>query len=191
MSQCNGSFMCGAKLPKMLAWLAAGGAASLAAVAPAYAQGDTKPAEAQIAIVKPLVFLKVDDLNFGTVIPTGTAGTVTVAPSGARSKTGGVVLTGVGWQPSKFAGYGANNQIVTISLGANQINITGPGAPMRVHDFVIGSTPTVVLGTTPLRFRIGSPTGIFDFPVGATLDVGASQAAGTYTGTWTIILNYQ
>ena len=30
-----------------------------------------------------------------------------------------------------------------------------------------------------------------DIAVGATLDVGANQAPGHYSGTWTITLNYQ
>lgn len=77
-----------------------------------------------------------------------------------------------------------------VSLGANSIFITGPGAPMRVRTFVIGSTPTAVITTTPTRFRIGAVNGIFNFPIGATLEVGANQAAGTYTGNWTITLNY-
>jgi Domain of unknown function (DUF4402) len=61
---------------------------------------------------------------------------------------------------------------------------------MRVHTFVMGSTPTAVLTTTPRRFRINSATGVFAFPVGATLDVAANQAPGKYTGTWSITLNY-
>ena len=85
---------------------------------------------------------------------------------------------------------GANNQRVDISLGAASVLLVGPGAPMRVHTFVIGSTPTAVLTTTPLRFRIGAASGVFAFPVGATLDVAANQLAGKYTGNWSITLDY-
>lgn len=181
--------MSGANFAKMLAWLAASVVAAMSLGTPAYAE--TKPAEAQIAIVKPLTFFKVDDLYFGTVLPGTTAGTVTVSPSNVRTKTGSPTLFGTDFQRAKFAGYGSNGQIVEISLGANQIFITGPGAPMRVYNFVIGSTPTAILSTNPQRFRINSATGIFDFTVGATLDVGANQVGGNYSGTWTITLNYQ
>ena len=61
---------------------------------------------------------------------------------------------------------------------------------MRVRTFVIGSTPTAVLTTTPTRFRIAALNGVFNFPIGATLEVGANQAPGFYTGTWSITLNY-
>lgn len=154
------------------------------------AHADQRAADAQIAIVRPLEFIRVENLNFGRVIRGTTVGTVTIAPNGTRTSTGGVILVGTGHQAAEFAGMGTNNQRVDISLGANQIFVTGPGAPMRVHTFVIGSTPTAVLSTTPRRFRINSPTGIFEFPVGATLDVGANQTPGTYNGTWTITLNY-
>jgi hypothetical protein len=166
------------------------GAMGSLAIAPA-AHADQRAVDAQIAVVRPLEFIRVENLDFGRVIRSSTAGTVTIAPDGTRTKTGGVTLVGTGFQAAEFAGMGTNNQRVDVSLGANQIFVTGPGAPMRVHTFVIGSTPTAVLTTTPRRFRINSPTGIFIFPVGATLDVGANQAPGTYNGTWTITLNYQ
>lgn len=183
--------MHGAKIVKWLTGSVVAAAAMLAAAAPAHAGGDAKTADAQIAVVRPLEFIFVENLNFGRVIRGTTAGTVTIAPDGSRTKTGGVTLIGSGFQASRFAGMGTNNQLVDISLGANQIFVTGPGTRMRVHSFLLGSTPTaVILTSTPRRFRINSPTGIFNFPVGATLDVGANQTPGTYTGTWTITLNY-
>ena len=151
----------------------------------------TAPADAQIAVVQPLSFFKVEDLDFGKIIPAAIAGQVTVAPTGARSSTNGIILVGNTHQPASFAGDGTFNQRVDISLGSNTINLTGPGPSMQVNTFVIGSTPTAVLTTTPLRFRIASATGIFQFPVGATLNVGANQPKGTYTGTWSITLQYQ
>ena len=61
---------------------------------------------------------------------------------------------------------------------------------MRVRDFEIGSTPTAILSTTPTRFTIASALGNYNFPVGATLEVGANQTPGDYSGTFTITLNY-
>jgi hypothetical protein len=148
-------------------------------------------ADAQLALVTPLSFILVEDLDFGKVIPATVSGTVTITPAGVRTATNGIVLVGNTHQVSQFAGQGTNNQRVDISLGANTIQITGPGAPMTVRAFVIGSTPTAVLTTTPQRFRINSATGIFQFPIGATLDVGANQAAGKYTGTWSVTMQYQ
>jgi Domain of unknown function (DUF4402) len=162
-----------------------------AAFAATPAMADTEIATAEITIVRPLSFVIDDNLDFGNVIRGTTAGTVTVAPNGTRTSTGGAILAnGGGHKPASFAGRGTNNQRVDVSLGSNSILIVGPGLPMRVHTFVVGSTPTAVLTTNPQRFRINSATGVFAFPVGATLDVAANQAPGKYTGTWTITLNY-
>lgn len=155
---------------------------------PAYA--DTETGNAEITIVRPLSFVIDDNLDFGSLVPSNVAGVVTMAPTGARTATNGIVLVGAGHKPASFAGQGTYNQRVDVSLGSNSIFITGPGAPMRVRTFVIGSTPTAVLTTTPNRFRIAALNGVFNFPIGATLEVGANQAPGFYTGTWSITLNY-
>ena len=70
-------------------------------------------------IVTRLSLIKTDDLNFGKIIAGTTAGTVTVTPAGARTATGGARLAGTGAQPAAFAGYGFQNQTVTISVNSN------------------------------------------------------------------------
>ena len=181
--------MCGAKYLRLKRVGAAVAAIATAfAAIPAYA--DTETGNAEITIVRPLSFVIDDNLDFGSLIPSNVAGIVTMTPTGARTATNGIVLVGAGHKAASFAGQGTFNQRVDVSLGSNSIFITGPGAPMRVRTFVIGSTPTAVLTTTPNRFRIASLSGIFQFPIGATLEVGANQAPGFYTGTWSITLNY-
>ena len=159
--------------------------------APASAQA-IATAQSQAVIVRPLSFIKVQDLNFGSIVRGTTAGTVTVVPDGTRTSTGGVTLVGTGYQPARFAGDGDPNQQVRIRMGANSIQITGPGAPMTVDTFTIGSTPTnTVLSTGWSNFTLGGAGGVFNFPLGARLQVNANQAGGTYTGTFTIELQYQ
>lgn len=187
--QYNQSFMRGAKLLQ-LKRLGMAAAVLLAASANNVAYAETRPGSAEITVVRPLSFVIDDNLDFGTLIPSNVAGTVTMAPTGARTATNGIVLVGGGHTTATFSGQGAFNQRVDISLGSNSIFITGPGAPMRVRTFVVGSTPTAVLTTAPLRFRIAAANGIFTFPIGATLEVGANQAPGKYTGNWSINLNY-
>ncbi len=156
---------------------------------PAYA--DTATGQSSVAIVRPLSFFIIDELNFGTVLAGATAGNVILAPDGTRTSTGGVVLMGNSHQPGSFAGLGSFNQRVDISITSNTINLTGPGAPMQVKTWIIGSTPTAELTTSPLRFRIRGAGGTFRFPLGATLTVGANQVPGVYTGNYTITLEYQ
>jgi hypothetical protein len=167
-------------------------AASVAAwSAPAAAQSaGAASAKTEAIVLRPLAFFKVDDLDFGSIIPSATAGTVRIQPNGTRTATNGIVLVGSGSQPARFTGLGTNNQQVNISVQSNSIFITGPGPSMRVRTFEIGSTPTAILSTTPLRFRIVSATGAFAFPLGAILEVGANQPEGEYSGTFTVNLNY-
>ena len=159
------------------------------AVSPAMAQNSTQ-AQADVIVLRALSFFKVGDLDFGDIIASGTAGTVRLAPDGTRTRTGGATLVGNDAEPARFAGLGTPNRQVNISLGSNSIWITGPGTRMRVRDFEIGSTPTAILSTSPTRFVIASALGNYNFPVGATLEVGANQAPGDYAGTFTITLNY-
>ena len=160
-----------------------------AVAAPAYAQ-QTAQGQSEAIVLRPLSFFKVNDLSFGDIIPSNAAGTVTLEPDGSRSRTGGVTLAGDGGEPARFTGLGSLNREVNISLGSNTIWLNGPGVRMRARTFEIGSTPTAVLSTSPTRFRITSPLGVYNFPVGATLEVGANQAPGDYSGTFTITLNY-
>lgn len=151
-------------------------------------------ARAEAVVVTNLTFVKVDDLNFGSIIPGTTAGTVVLSPAGVRTRTGGARLASSGTvQPASFAGKGTFNQQVRINLISNTTTLTrvGGGGTMTMDTFIIGSTPTAQITTTPRTFRIGSSNGIFLFPVGATLRVKANQAPGTYVGSFTISVEYQ
>jgi len=172
---------------RRLCLLGAFGAAGLCHAPCSAAPGQ---ASADAILLRPLSFFKVDDLNFGTIVPGNSAGTVTVHPDSSRTSTGGVTPVGNTHQPARFAGLGSYNRQVMISISSNSIQLTGPGAPMTVSQFEIGSTPTAILSTAPLRFRISNFSGQFNFPVGGTLNVNAHQAPGTYSGNFTITLIY-
>ncbi len=164
------------------------------------AAGIVAPVQAKVAqgtadaiVVTQLSFFSVDDLAFGSIVASASAGTVTINPDGTRASTGGVTPIGGGFLAARFAGRGSNGQTVSISMASTPINITRVGGTqtMQVRTFVIGSTPTAVLTATPQRFRINSATGIFIFTVGAQLVVNANQTPGTYKGNYSVILNYQ
>ena len=160
---------------------------------PALAERVAVTGRAEAVVVTRLSLLKTDDLNFGKIVAGTTAGTVTVTPAGTRTATGGTRLAGTGAQPAAFAGYGFANQTVAISVNSNTpvVRRVGGTETMQFDTFIIGSTPTAQLTTAPLAFRIASTTGMFAFPVGATLRVGARQVPGVYTGSFTVTLTYQ
>jgi hypothetical protein len=163
--------------------------AALGVATPAEAAEDS--AEASAVIVTRLSFFNTDPLDFGIIIPSNAQGFVTIAANGTVTSTNGIVTVPNTQSRAAFAGQGTFNQIVAISLGSNTIQLTGPGANMRVDQFVVNSTPTAqTLSTVPRTFRIGSPSGVFNFAIGGRLRVGANQRRGTYTGTFRVNLEY-
>jgi spore coat protein U-like protein len=147
--------------------------------------------DAQIAIVTPLSFINYRDLDFGRVIPSATAGTVTISETNIRSTTGGLIVLGNDFQAARFAGMGTQNQRVRIRITPTTLTLTGPGPSMTVTNFTIGPAPSLQqIGNSP-NYRILPANGVFWFTVGGQLNVGANQAPGAYSGTFTATLDYQ
>jgi Domain of unknown function (DUF4402) len=164
---------------------------AVATMIPSLAQAGTMSGDAQIAVVTPLSFIQVDNLDFGSVIPSNTAGTVTISTASVRTATNGIIVTGTGHQAARFAGMGTQNQRVRIRITPNSISLTGPGPAMTVNNFIIGPAPTLQQVGASSNYRILPANGIFWFTVGASLSVGANQPAGTYSGTFSATLDYQ
>jgi hypothetical protein len=150
-------------------------AAASAAPAPTAATGTA-------AILSPLSVIKNTDLDFGTLVVSG-AGTAVLDPvSGAVSTTGGVTKSGTAAHPATFISTGSKNAVVHIKLPTNPITLTR-----------VGGTETMTVSTWTLdgatnRRIPGNNT--FMFAVGATANVAAGQADGTYAGTFTITVQY-
>jgi hypothetical protein len=125
-------------------------------------------------------------LNFGR-FAARTGGSITVAAAtGARTKTGTVVLMNspsvaqATYNVSKSKN-GNVSQTVVITLPANNIVKINSGAnQMSVNNFV--ASPATIATV---------PNGGLVLSVGATLIVGSGQPAGNYSGTYNITVNYQ
>jgi hypothetical protein len=124
-------------------------------------------------------------LTFGK-FAAGTGGTVTISTNGARSRTGNVILlasdTGTAAAFTVSDTDPANATLTyVITLPANDtVTISSGGNSMAVNSFV--SNPS---GSGMLSGGSQSVT------VGATLTVGANQPAGNYTGSFSVIVDYQ
>ncbi len=137
-------------------------------------------ANATARIITAIAITKNTDLNFGDVVPGTSIGTVVVTPAGARSSTGGASLgNGSAVTAATFSVTGQGSETYAVTLPAS-ITINGGGSSMTVDTFA--STPN---GTGTLSAG-GSDT----LSVGATLNVGASQAVGTYTGSFSVTVAY-
>jgi hypothetical protein len=121
-------------------------------------------------------------LNFGDVVPSGAVGTVTVDPTGLRTSTGGASLgNATGVAAGAFTVNGQGSATYAITLPANGVvTVTSGANSMAVNNFT--SSPS---GTGAL-----SAGGSQALTVGATLSVGAAQAAGSYTGTYQVTVAY-
>ena len=141
-------------------------------------------ANASATIVTPLAISKTVDMNFGNVAVSATAGTVVLTPAGSRSLTGGVTLPTIAGTvaAASFNVTGANNYTYTITLPASALTITSGANTMSVNSFTSNPATTGTLSAT------GSQT----LNVGATLNVSASQAAGSYISAtpFTVTVNY-
>lgn len=162
-------------------------AASALSATPALAQQASATAEARGVVLQPLTLARVQDLDFGTVVGSAVAGTVSIdADTGARSVTGGV--TGVPSFPGDralFQGAGTSGQDVVLSLNAPTllISTSNPLDTITVSSMVLdsGNATTRTIGVT----------GIFQVGVGGDFAIAANQPAGLYTANFDLTADYQ
>ena len=162
--------------------------AAAAALAPLLspAAATAAPAEANSAgkatVLKSLSVLKIADLNFGGLV-VSSAGTAVINPvSGALTTTGSVVPIGTAAHPATFTATGSRNSVVIIKLPSTATTLTrvGGGGTMTVSNWTLD-------GKNNRKIPLNNA---FNFNVGGTLNIGAGQADGTYTGTFTITVQY-
>ena len=124
-------------------------------------------------IITPISILNAGNMNFGNIAVSATAGTVILTPTGTRSITGGVTLPAAAGTISvaSFTVSGLSSSTYSITLPSSDYTISGGGSTMIVNAFTSNPTGTGTLSSG------GSQT----INIGATSNVGAAQAAGTYT----------
>jgi hypothetical protein len=151
-----------------------------AAAAPVSA---TNNATGKALILVPLTLTKIDDISFGTVIPSGTSGTVIIdAFTGARSFTGGTagVASDLGLR-ARFAGAGSPNQQVIVVVNSPLLLTNAAGDTMTVV--------TLTQDGSPIR-TIDPVTRAFFVHVGGVINVNANQPEGDYKANFTVTANY-
>lgn len=142
-------------------------------------QAATDTAVATATILTPISITKNADLAFGDVYPDAVAtGTVTVDPTGARTAGGGAALGATAGSAAQFTVNGEPNATYVLTLPAAPVTLTSGANTMTVDTFVDDGIYTL------------DGTGAETVNVGATLNVGANQAAGTYTGNVTVTATY-
>jgi hypothetical protein len=151
---------------------------------PTSAATPAQNANGKALILVPLTLTKIDDLSFGSVVPSGVSGVVTInATTGARTFAGGV--TGV---PSDlgnrayFAGAGTPSQQVIVTINP----------PAQLTSAASDTIDVLGLTQNGSAIRTIDPiTRTFFVGIGGTVLIAANQAEGVYTGTFDVTANYQ
>ena len=157
-------------------------AAALLAPAPARAAGATPQAKASLGVLHPLTLVLKGDLDFGTIARTS-AGTVVINPdTNVMTTTGGVVALGGQPTSATFIGAAGSASVVIIRIPNGSVPITRVGGTetMNVSNFKLQGQNKRTLAKQES----------FEFRVGATLNVGATQLDGTYVGTFDVTVQY-
>ncbi|MFV8327750.1 DUF4402 domain-containing protein [Flavobacterium sp. ZS1P14] len=126
------------------------------------------------------------DMNFGTIAVSSGGGTVLLPASGSRTPSGGLIL------PS-FTGTVSAAQFTVTGEPGYSYAITLPIADFILYESGAGPATMVVNAFTSTPSATGTLTGGPETVlVGATLNVGASQAAALYTNAagFEVIVNY-
>jgi len=140
----------------------------------------TATANVTASIVPAITITKDTDMSFADVVAGASAGTVVLSTAGTRSVTGGTTLgNAAGTAAAAFTVTGDPSSTYSITLPAFA-TINSGGNTMTVNTFV--SNPS---GTGTL-----SGGGTQSLSVGATLQVGASQVQGNYSGTFDVTVAY-
>ena len=148
-------------------------------------------ATATAVVVAPITVSKTADMVIGNLVAGN--GTVTVSTTGVRTKTGGIPFSTSGDTPvaAQFTVTGtANNSFSLDYTGSSNSLSSGPNnLPVdwitEVASAASGKTVATSDATTGALIA-----GVATIWAGAALSVGASQPAGTYTGTLAITVAY-
>jgi hypothetical protein len=158
-------------------------AVALIGAAPAFAQ-TSEPMTSRALLLEPLTLTKLSDLDFGSIVPSGSGDLVTInADTGARtSPTAGLLAVDPGFR-ARFASSGSNNNFIVLQISP----------PTDLTD-VAGNTLAVTRldldqGGNPLR-TLTPESQVFFVGIGGQVFVRANQPEGSYSGTFTLTANY-
>ncbi len=152
-------------------------------------------ASSSATLIAPLTITKTQDLNFGSLASSATAGTAVVNPeTGGVSVTGGVTDPGtVAHMAATFTVAGQASSTITVANNVTEVTLDkGSGPTLTVNTFTYamdGTTGGVQTFPGSAEIAVG---GSSTLTVGATMNIPATTAAGTYasTGDFTITINY-
>jgi Mat/Ecp fimbriae major subunit len=152
----------------------------VASMTASIAHAEVAATDASAKVYRPINFAVLLELDFGSIVAGPAGGTVTLNPASAiRDCAGGSLVCAGTFSWSKLQLTGSDATVVVTY--SPDFTLTGPGAPILAElDFPGGSGTAVALSG-------GSTT----IDIGAKLHVNANQVSGTYSGIFSVDVNYQ
>lgn len=126
-----------------------------------------------------IALAKTADLAFGTIVPSAAAGTVTVSTADVRTSGGGVSL-----YPSTAAA--AVFSVTKLGPGSKKFTVLLPASATLVNSS--DASKTITLDTLTHNAATTNPYSAVPYTlrVGGTLQIGANQAPGQYSGVFNV-----
>jgi Mat/Ecp fimbriae major subunit len=160
-----------------------------ALLASAGAQAATQTSTTKVVALRPIMLVNSTSLDFGSVVPGLTNGTVTInSRTGVRTRTV-VTLVGSTFSRARFVAAASVGRIVTLTVNAPTITLTSGANTMTVNTLRVSADGGAVR-TFGQNYTIPA-SGTITFDVGGRLNVTANKPAGLYSGTFSLTLNYQ
>lgn len=160
------------------------------------AAGDAVAASASInidaVVLRAIALTEQSPLDFGTFSAAG-ADTIQVDPDGTVTSGGSIAHIGTSSpNPAKVQIKASAGYAIDVSVGAATVSITSGANKMQVNAFDLATAVGAGVngGGTTQTYTLAGTT-VTSFFVGATLNVGAAQAAGVYAGTFVVNAAYQ
>ena len=143
-----------------------------------YAQSSAD-ASTTATLVAPIAISKTEDMNFGQLAASGTAGTVILDYENGVTKTGGVkLLSAASVKTAVFDVSGEGTSGFSISIPSEITLIGSVSGSMTVDNFAsdLGATSNLSGGTATIKIK-------------ATLNVPANAAAGIYSNASDLVVS--
>ncbi|NNC73095.1 MAG: DUF4402 domain-containing protein [Sphingomonadaceae bacterium] len=152
------------------------------AATPSHAQNASATAETEI--LGSFSVIEVDELDFGTIIPGTTGGSVDIDKNNGNCSTnGGITLVGNSCHRGHFLILGDPNTKVQITTDSAPITLNrqGGGATMEMDKLRVSGGKNQTL----------NGAGRLTFYASGRLQVGANQAPGVYDATFNVTVEYR
>ena len=147
------------------------------------ARAATQTAQVQANVVKPLVLVMLQNLDLGVITlgpGTWSNATVSISKAGVFSCSNTNLTCTGATQVARYNVQGSNNQ--TVNITTPNVTLVNQSDATKTLTLVVDSPSSVVLTNS-------GPPGT-NFSIGGSITLGSTTAAGTYTGTFNVTVNY-